>query len=509
MRIVIVEDEAPIRDGLSRILQKIDKNYELVGAAVNGEEGLKLIQQERPDLIILDIEMPRMDGLTMLRKLREKKIDSRAIVLTAYSDFDYARRAIELGIERYLLKPIKIAELRKALGQVEEALSRVRWAEQKISLEAVFLGAISGQLKMDEQLGEMTEKYYGFGLEERTDLLTIWLDTGYEEEKEKVKRLLDDAKEHSRDYDGCVLELEQQKAVVLILYHIKEKADVYSHFQRAVVPMLYDNIRGNAICVWGSAKGIPKIKEAMDEIWKNMAWNLSLKDRLLISQERIKELTPLPLKYSPELESKARQAALYGEKQEFEHIFQLFKASCTDETHLPEEIREASVRYFLAMYNAVKESGNIEDTYSGQAVFQAIGNSCTWEEIETAMKQFFEYAAKKLGNPEGGEFSTLVQRANKLIREYYSQGITLEEIAGRLCVSEEYLSSQFKKETGDSFTNTVRRYRLEKVKKLLLESNLKLNQIADMTGYTDPKYMSRVFKEEVGVSPAEYRKINR
>lgn len=509
MRIVIVEDEAPIRDGLSRILQKINKSYELAGVAVNGEEGLKLIQQERPDLIILDIEMPKMDGLTMLRKLREKQIGSRAIVLTAYSDFNYARRAIELGIESYLLKPIKMAELRKALGQVEEALSREKWAEQKISLEAVFLGAMSGQLKMEEELGEMTEKFYGFGLEERIDLLTVWLGGGYEKEKEKVKSLLEDVKEHSRDYDSYVLELAQRKVVVLALYHIKEKKDLYSQFQHTVVPMLYGNTGENTICVWGSAEGLPGMKEAMDQVWKNMEWNLALKSRLLISRELIKELTPLPLKYIPELENKAKQAVLRGEKQEFEHIFHQFKASCTDDIHKPEEIREASVRYFLAMYNAVKEAGNIEDTYSGQAAFQAIGNSYTWEEIETAVSRFFDYAAKKFVNPEEGEFSTLVQRANELIREYYSQGITLEEIAGRLCVSEEYLSSQFKKETGDSFSNTVRRFRIEKVKKLLLESDLKLNQIADMTGYTDPKYMSRVFKEELGISPAEYRKLNR
>ena len=83
----------------------------------------------------------------------------------------------------------------------------------------------------------------------------------------------------------------------------------------------------------------------------------------------------------------------------------------------------------------------------------------------------------------------MVKQAKKLIRKYYDQGITLEEIANRLYVSEEYLSAQFKKETGSTFTETIRKYRIEKVKELLLNTHLKLNQIAELAGNSDPKYM--------------------
>ena len=100
----------------------------------------------------------------------------------------------------------------------------------------------------------------------------------------------------------------------------------------------------------------------------------------------------------------------------------------------------------------------------------------------------------------------MVRKAVEMAKKYYSEGITLEETASRLYVSEEYLSTQFKKETQSSFTETVRKFRIEKIKDLLLNSKLKLNQIAELTGYSDPKYMSRVFKEEVGMLPTEFRK---
>lgn len=94
----------------------------------------------------------------------------------------------------------------------------------------------------------------------------------------------------------------------------------------------------------------------------------------------------------------------------------------------------------------------------------------------------------------------------EIVRKEYDRGITLEEAASQLYVSEEYLSSQFKKETGYNFTETVRKYRIEKIKELLRTTKYKMNQIAGLVGYSDPKYMSKVFKEEEGILPTEYRR---
>ena len=108
MRIVIVEDEAPIREGIARILGKISPEYELVGTAADGESGYELICRTEPDLVLMDIRMPKMDGLTMMKKLRQEQAQCKVIVLSAYSDFSYAQQAIRLGIANYLLKTIKL-----------------------------------------------------------------------------------------------------------------------------------------------------------------------------------------------------------------------------------------------------------------------------------------------------------------------------------------------------------------------------------------------------------------
>ena len=79
----------------------------LAGKACDGLEGLEVIRREKPDVVIMDIRMPDMDGLTMLEKLREEGVTSKAVILSAYSDFSYAKRAMELGVSNYLLKPVK------------------------------------------------------------------------------------------------------------------------------------------------------------------------------------------------------------------------------------------------------------------------------------------------------------------------------------------------------------------------------------------------------------------
>lgn len=105
--------------------------------------------------------------------------------------------------------------------------------------------------------------------------------------------------------------------------------------------------------------------------------------------------------------------------------------------------------------------------------------------------------------------SLAVKKAQSMIHEFYADGITLNEIADRLNLTQEYLGAQFHRELGENFSTYIRNYRLAKAKELLIGTRLKQYEIAKKTGYTDAKYFARVFRECVGMSPAEYRKANR
>ena len=123
MKILIVEDEIRIREGLRKLLNKIDPEYVVVGEAQDGEEGLSMSRSLRPDLIITDVQMPKMDGLEMLRSIAEEGIQAKAIVLSAYSEFEYARGAMKLGVTEYLLKPISLNDLSRAIETIRQQIA--------------------------------------------------------------------------------------------------------------------------------------------------------------------------------------------------------------------------------------------------------------------------------------------------------------------------------------------------------------------------------------------------
>lgn len=122
-RVILVDDEHLILEGLSKVVRWHDFGCEVIGTARDGREGLALIREEKPDIVISDIRMPNMDGLTMLAALRSEFPQMQLTVLTAYRDFDYAQRAINLGVCRYLLKPSKMDELNEAIRTMTSRLS--------------------------------------------------------------------------------------------------------------------------------------------------------------------------------------------------------------------------------------------------------------------------------------------------------------------------------------------------------------------------------------------------
>lgn len=125
-KVAIIDDEPLIVEGLSKTMAWEKWNCQVAGCAYNGGEGMELIREERPDIVITDINMPEMDGLMMIAGLKSEFPDMQIIILTGYREFEYARRAIELGVLRFLLKPSKMNELEEAIEAATGRLNQIR-----------------------------------------------------------------------------------------------------------------------------------------------------------------------------------------------------------------------------------------------------------------------------------------------------------------------------------------------------------------------------------------------
>lgn len=507
MKIAVIEDEKPIREGLVHILSKISPEYQVVGSAENGTEGLKLLEEEMPDLIMLDIQMPDMDGLQMLKEARARGIYTKVIILTAYSDFSYAKRAIELGIENYLLKPVNLTELKKTLEKVKEELFVEQRGKKSLSLEKILKDILDGEYEKNERLEAVLAENYGIVKDRSLHCMYIFLGKYYESEKKEAEVFLEELKEHDPGRKLCWLLREKQQAVLVCFYGEEDVRELLKYIKRAVIPACSVRLHDHSVFTWTECKDWHRMSEVERELEEACGWHLILGDRVLIECEKISQMRTYQFIYPAELENRGRSAVIHMNEEEFAGAFREFMKSGRREVHTPQELREVCIRFAYAMINTAKECGTLRDEeLIVQRVLKTILGAVFWEEIEIIMMELFSCVEVSQINQTSSEY--LVQKALTIMKECYRDGITLEETSRRLHVTEQYLGTQLKKETGSSFTETIRKYKITHVKQLLLDTDLKLNQIAAMTGFSDPKYMSKVFKQEEGMLPNEYRRIN-
>ena len=158
--LIVVEDEFRIRDGLSRLIQRLNMGVKVIGEAENGLEGLKMIQDLQPDIVITDIRMPKIEGLEMIRKAREMNIGCTFIILSGYAEFRYAQTAISYGVTDYLLKPVTISDVKKLLEKLnpqEEAVAET--SEEYSNLVNIIMNAVKRDYAPRISLSTYAEEY--------------------------------------------------------------------------------------------------------------------------------------------------------------------------------------------------------------------------------------------------------------------------------------------------------------------------------------------------------------
>ncbi|MFL0249760.1 response regulator [Clostridium neuense] len=511
MTIAIIEDEYVIRKGISRTLEKINSKYEIVGQAEDGVEGLNLVKAKKPDLIITDIKMPKMDGLELLHALRSDGIQVKAIVLSAYSEFEYAQKAISLGVSEYILKPISILDLSSALEHIENQLNeerkvRAEHPKELYELDSILSRSVLGNLNMSEDLNKFLEEQYNLVATDDMGIFQIYLGELFSDKIDKLKAQLKLL--NKQEFNFNILEFSQWNIVILVIYNMKNKDMVKTYFEKSVISVIRSNISTKFVYGWNFSYGLLKMNESVEALKNKLQFNLTMGEGALIDYGVVSNMRTKQFLYPIDIENKIKVAIIKKDVKNVKEIFTAFEAYCRSEIYEPKDIKEACVNFCWAVINTSKELNSLlYQNLDVQTLLKNIMLSITWEEIEQVLyKLFEEILASNIGE-ENKTVSLVVKRAQSLIHEYYNQGINLDEIAAKLNITADYLGKQFKKEIGESFNTYARNYRINKVKALLLGTELKVYQIAELTGYSDSKYMSKVFKETTGYLPNDYRKL--
>lgn len=509
MRIVVIEDEIRIREGLCKLIGKLDEAYELVGEAENGEAGIGIIREKQPDVVITDIRMPVVDGLQMLEQLYGEGFGGQAIILSAYSEFDYARTALKLGVTEYLLKPIVVSELSRVLAKVKNIIEERAKSNTGLvkNMEQLLSSVLWGGVEIDEEICKHVETRFGLSQTEPMIEICLYLGKHLEEEKENLSRELTDMFLAHPETKFCILEDKKERVLLLILYGYTDSHMLERWFQKWLLTKRSKK-QFTVAAGWIEAENIKMLKSSLETLYPYMEWNITFGDEVMISYPKIKHVQTVACIYPLEIENKIKGAICAGDLEktsEYQREFQAYFQSGL--LYFPREVKECYVRFLWAVLNIAKEIGLFDiKSLSQQKLLEQIMSARTIEELEEASVLLYGRMKKE---SDTSVTHLTVKKAQGMIHEFYRSGITLEELAERLNITPEYLGTQFRKEVGVTFGTYIRDYRMMKAKELLLGTSLKLYEIAEQVGYTDSKYFSRVFKAATGQLPADYRKTHK
>jgi two-component system response regulator YesN len=496
VKIVIADDEPLVRVSLNSMIQEMETSWEIVGEAAHGEEMLELLSEHQPEVAIVDIRMPKLDGLEAIRRGKAVSPRTRWIILSGFSDFQYAQQALRLGVDEYLLKPVVPDELERALHSVgmlnrEHAmLLNSRFENRLISLIHGLTSPASEPKDSLLRTGHFQALVFSFdspldarGLE---TLKCAFID--------ELRRSVPECLVHGLHLAVFTLtgteyvaagvwnpaRGEARRAVRSFFRRAEETASRYRSGELAVTAVLsaecagYDRFLGHLREIQ-DCSGF-HIVSGMNRIWK-----FEQVRRLAESEDRLK-LGRLFLQLAGDCRNR-----LYLNYQ-----------------HTLEEIR--------GLLDGPSGAGPTEEMrrHIREYVKLALDADLPDADWRSWIRELRERGERwQRQHAEAAEPQDLVDQMLRYIDRHYMDNIGLNQIAGELNVTPSYLSALFHKKTGTTFVKYLTRLRILKAKELLLGTNLQIRQIAEQVGYHSTRYFTRLFVDMVGEYPSDFRKKTR
>ncbi len=535
LKVFLVEDESIVREGLKNNIPWREYGYEFTGEASDGEMALPMIRKIRPDVLITDIKMPFMDGLALSQIVTQEIPDIKIIIISGYDEFEYAQRAIRVGVEQYLLKPITRSALRKVLLELREKIETEK--EQKNYLETFqnemkeyedysrrnFLEKVFGGVLSVQQIYEEAAKIplelggpcYNLVLltlqvKRRAPEFTMREPEGFDRVREALFRYF------MRFPEFLVFRWNISLYGVLI----QGEADRMEELEERCV----NNIE--KICLeeefsteWYVAVGkaverLSLLPECYTKVNHILAHRFFDPGRHILTEKDAVEF--LPGKDTKSFESvdsaKVNPEIIQGflregTQEETEDFVKGYLAGVKDalDSRLFRDYLLLNVRFtivnYMEMLGISQQDVLTED--DNEKVHDVSVNS---GDLYTYMQELLERALRLRDRENENQGKRVLNKGLEYIEENFSdEALSLNSVAGAIGVSGNYFSSIFSQEMKITFIEYVTKKRMEKAKKLLRQTEKHSGEIAAEVGYKDPHYFSFVFKKTVGCTPREYR----
>ena len=530
LKVLIADDEFRIGTLIKTLIKWDELNLELIDIVNNGDEALKVICDRTPDIVITDIQMPRINGLELIAAVSEKQMDIKFIIISGYKDFDYAHKAIQFGVKSYLLKPIDEIELNNTLQKVcsefsqecrqkekEEIYSKEITVSKSIIKTNILKNMIERKIysseeieneyniifnaplfriidiKLDywdfknidkkqdkitvERVMSIVEKIISSSISEDLlyagDFLHIYCLLNYSaEKKENIKNLINNVLLEIEKY---LLGFEMYKVTIGIGPEISDFSNVYKSVKYAGKAVNSRIKRGTGRLIYSS--------------------NLTYKEGLSIS-ERLGDL-------KAEYINRIKSYSLEKFGKTLDHIFEKIML----EDRIDFSWYYDAAEYLIDLFFEQIEDKNEDSIKVKEYLFDIVQHfdsiSKMKEFLRKHLTEYLERTYKRLEMKS----TKPVREAKNYIDSHFKEKITLESISDIVELNPVYFSVLFKKETGMNFSTYLVDIRTEKAKEMLKNSNETIKAVAENVGYKDVRYFSRLFTKTVGIKPAVFRKL--
>lgn len=534
LKVFLVEDEMIIRNGVKNNIPWEQEGFTFAGEAGDGELAWPLIKQTKPDILITDIRMPFMDGLELSGLVRKELPDTKIIILSGYSEFDYAKQAINLGVANYLLKPISGEKLLEAVKQVADIIREERAQallveqyrqenQENIKIEKIrlFEQIVTGSSTTREILdrGELLE--LDLAAPFYTVILLKLVDSGESmdsstqvmEASEKVDEAIMQKQEFfavERGLEGLAILMkseEEMQAGIQLESLEKEIQEILAQYPE----VSYFGGAGETV------QRMRDIRRSYVGASKAFASRFFTEKNRFLTVEQIREQKPVGTK---DMSLKSVDASKINRKL----VEDFLKSGLEEETknfveeyfrNIGRENYESLMfcHYLIVDMNLCAshflESIGIEPSLL-PAQCRDVGEFLDSLQCEEGMiayvTKLFTETIRLRDNSSRNKYMELITAAQKIILENFQNNeFSMNQAAAMVNLSPGYFSTLFRQETGMSFVEYLTGIRLEKAKALLMCTNMRSSEIAYEVGYKDAHYFSYIFKKVCGCTPKEYR----
>ncbi|WP_026515703.1 response regulator transcription factor [Butyrivibrio sp. MC2021] len=526
-RVMLADDEGIVIDSMKFIIEKEFGNQCEIEFAKTGRSVIELAERFRPDIAVIDIHMPGINGIDAIREMKQFCTNTIFIVMSAYDKFDYAKEAIKLGVMEYIMKPMDrykvVKVLKKAMEQIDEDREKrsneLMIKEKLETVEPIIESGLIYDILLQEHFEEDVESYRSIlGIKENYGYMMAIVCGDSQEGNHmtnavgssvKLSGKYQEIREGVKDFFACkVGSVMANKIAVLIPF---EKSGMEYGERTELIERARDLTRylrkKTDISYRIGIGGVKPLKELGDSYRQALnalvatTGTVAHVDDLTISCNYEEDY---PIQLEKPLFEAVSKGDLNGMKVIADKYADWMCARAADGDIM--SMRLKVLEFSLYAEHLAYQNGGQTYRYSGRCDYlPEIMNLNTTEELRDWFMEKLTGACQNVISKREERSNDIIKTARLYIEENYSKDISLDEVSRKVNISPYYFSKIFKEDSGLNFIEYLTNLRIDKAKRLLSDTDMSIKEICVSCGYTDPNYFSRSFKKNVGVTPTEFK----